>query len=219
MAGDVADRHRQPAVLERQHVVEVAADLGRRQVGVGELDAVRAAAAAPAGSSSGSAAPSPARPAGARARRCGARAAARPRSGRRTPGRCPDGGRSRTAAPPAPGRAQPCSCSPRRRRSAAARLPNTALELSPRAARRAGRRPEDQHRHRGDDQPHREAHRTGSGRNDGGNETSHQHGERRPRRPRPAAAPRRGAVKKDSEIEQAGTKSSGAQQLQPRPAG
>ena len=38
VAGDVADRHRQPPVLERQDVVEVAAHLGRRQVDVGELD-------------------------------------------------------------------------------------------------------------------------------------------------------------------------------------
>ena len=41
VAGDVADRHRQPSVFERQDVVEVAADLGRRQVDVRELDAVQ----------------------------------------------------------------------------------------------------------------------------------------------------------------------------------
>lgn len=38
--GDVAHRQRQPAVLERQHVVEAAADLGRGTVGVGDLDSV-----------------------------------------------------------------------------------------------------------------------------------------------------------------------------------
>ena len=41
VAGDVADGHRQAAVLERQDVVEVAADLGRRQVDVRQLDAVQ----------------------------------------------------------------------------------------------------------------------------------------------------------------------------------
>ena len=39
MPGNVAYRHRQAPVLQRQHVVEVAAHLGGRQIGVGHLDA------------------------------------------------------------------------------------------------------------------------------------------------------------------------------------
>ena len=37
MAGDVPHRHGEPAVLQRQHVVEVAPHLGRRQVGVRDV--------------------------------------------------------------------------------------------------------------------------------------------------------------------------------------
>ena len=40
MAGDVTHRHRQAAVLQRQHVVEVATHLGGRLVDVGEGDPV-----------------------------------------------------------------------------------------------------------------------------------------------------------------------------------